>query len=61
MLRKNLPVGLLLAAAMLAAPAFGADAEKAGLDPATKKEALKAIDDGLRWLKSRQKEEAPGR
>ena len=55
--RKNLPVGLLLAAAMLAAPAFGADAEKAGLDPATRKEALKAIEDGLQWLKSCQKED----
>ena len=42
---------------MLAAPAFGADAEKAGLDPAARKEALKAIEDGLQWLKSRQKED----
>ncbi|MGD0999806.1 MAG: prenyltransferase/squalene oxidase repeat-containing protein [Candidatus Brocadiia bacterium] len=57
MLRKNLPVGLLLAAAMLAAPAFGADAEKAGLDPATRKEALKAIEGGVQWLKSCQKED----
>jgi squalene-hopene/tetraprenyl-beta-curcumene cyclase len=57
MLRKNLPVGLLLAAAMLAAPAFAADAEKAGLDPATRKEALKAIADGVEWLKSCQKED----
>ena len=57
MLRKKLPIGVLLAAAMLAAPAFGADAEKAGLDPATKREALKAIADGVQWLKSRQKED----
>ncbi|MGO8703832.1 MAG: prenyltransferase/squalene oxidase repeat-containing protein [Candidatus Brocadiia bacterium] len=57
MLRKTLPVGLLLVAAMLAAPAFGADAAKAGLDPAVRKEALKAIDDGVAWLKSCQKED----
>ena len=57
MLRKNLPVGWLLAAVMLAAPAFGAEAEKAGLDPDAKKAALKAIDDGVQWLKSCQKED----
>ena len=45
MLRKNPPVGLLLAAAMLAASAFGGDAEKAGLDPAARREALKAIEE----------------
>ncbi len=55
--RKNLPAGLLLAAAMLAAPAFGADAAKADLDPAARKEALKAIEDGVEWLKSRQNED----
>ncbi len=57
MLRKELPVGLLLAAAMLAAPVFGADAEKAGLDPAARKVALKAISDGVQWLKSCQTED----
>jgi squalene-hopene/tetraprenyl-beta-curcumene cyclase len=57
MLRKNLSLGCLLTAAMLAAPAFGSETEKAGLDPATKKEALQAIRDGVQWLKSRQKED----
>jgi squalene-hopene/tetraprenyl-beta-curcumene cyclase len=57
MLRKNLPIGALLAAAMLSAPAFGAQTEKPGLDPATRKEALKAIEDGVQWLKSCQRED----
>jgi len=57
MLQKNLRVGLLLAVSMLAAPAFGAEAEKFGLDPATRKQALEAITDGVQWLKSRQKED----
>ena len=37
MLRKKLTAGLLLAGAMLAAPAFDADGEKTGLDPAARK------------------------
>lgn len=55
MLRENLAFALLLAVAMLAAPAFGADAEKGGLDPAARQKALKAIEEGVQWLKSRQK------
>ena len=45
MRRRKLTMGLLLAAAMLGTPAFGGEQEKAGLDPATRKVALKAISD----------------
>jgi squalene-hopene/tetraprenyl-beta-curcumene cyclase len=42
---------------MLATPAFAGDAGKPGLDPAAKKEALRAIEDGIQFLKSRQNED----
>ncbi len=45
---------ILAALALSAQPGFGAEEPAPGLDLSTKKDALRAVDQGIQWLKARQ-------
>jgi len=47
-------IALCVALALTAQPIWGGDEPMPGLDLSTKKDALRAIDQGIQWLKARQ-------